>query len=101
MLIRGEKMDGFFGKPKKEWIQARCVIADLFTVGDDEWPSEFRIEPRMGEFVESTTGRRLKIIRVTHKFEDYRPLIELELGKDMTSVTPTEGGTPSVSMEPE
>jgi hypothetical protein len=90
-----------FNKPPREWIKAQCVIADLFTVGDDSWPGEFRIVPREGDFVESTTGRRLKIVRVTHKIDDYRPVIELELGKDMTSVTPTEGGVGAVSMEPE
>jgi hypothetical protein len=82
-----------FGRPsEKGRIKAYCVVADLFNVGDDTWPTEFVMEPREGEFVESSDGRRLKIIRVVHRRGDYEPVIELELGKDMTSVTPTEGG---------
>ena len=82
-----------FPKPEEaKWVKAICVIPDMFMVGSDNWPTEFRIEPREGEFVESNDGRRLKIIRVTHKSGDEGPVIELELGKDVSSVTPTEGG---------
>jgi len=80
-------------EPEKKWINARCIIPDLFSVGDDQWPTEFAMEPREGEFVESLDGgRRLKIVRVVHRKGDYEPVIELELGTDRTSVTPTEGG---------
>lgn len=82
-----------FGKPDDtRWVTAYCVIPDIMTVGDDRWPTKFRYEPRMGEFVESTDGRRLKIIQVTHREGDGGPVVELELGKDITSVTPMEGG---------
>ena len=75
--------------PETKWVKAICVIADLFTVGDDSWPTEFRIAPREGDFVESNQGRRLKVIRVTHKIGNESPVLELELGRDVTSVTPT------------
>jgi len=86
-------MPMFFSKPdESKWIKARCVIPDIMTVGDDTWPTEFRMEPRMGEFVESSDGRRLKIIQVTYRKGEDGPLIELELGADRSSVTPSEGG---------
>ena len=84
--------------PEKKWVKAYCVIPDMFNVGDDSFPTEFAMEPREGEFVESSDGRRLKIIRVIHRRGDYEPVIELELGSDNTSVTPTEGGGTSVAM---
>jgi hypothetical protein len=95
-------MPSFFNKPAEtKWVKAICVIADMFSVGEDSWPTEFRVLPKEGDFVESDQGRRLKIIRVTHKKGDYDPVVELELGRDITSVTPTEGGTPAIGMEPE
>ena len=83
-----------FGKePEKKYIKAFCVIPDMFDVGDDSWPTEFAKEPREGEFVESLDGnRRLKIIKVIHRKGDYEPVIELELGRDNSSVTPSGGG---------
>ena len=91
----------FAKPPENRWIKAQCVIADLFSVSDDQWPSEFRTVPREGDFVESNSGRRMKIVRVTHRQGDYEPVIELELGNDTTDVTPTSGGSTQVSMESE
>jgi hypothetical protein len=42
--------------------------------------------------VETPSGRALKIIRVLHAFENDQPVTYLELGRDISSSTPTEGG---------
>ena len=78
--------------PESKWTKGVCVIADLFSVRDDSWPTEFRITPREGDFVESDKGRRLKVIRVTHKAGEDSPMVELELGSGDAQVTPSEGG---------
>ena len=84
-------LNSMFGKPQSNWIKATCVV-DMWNVGSDTWPTEFRVLPQMGDFVESTEGRVLKVIQVTHKKGDYEPQVVLQLGQDNTSVTPTEGG---------
>lgn len=93
-----------FSRPPEEpeFIKAICVIPDLFSVGDDVWPSLFRMEPRVGDYVESNLGRRLRVNDVIHKMIDFEPQIELELGRSSVSdVTPSEGGAFGVEMEPE
>ena len=92
--------NSIFGKPQNNWIKATCVV-DMFNVGNDEWPTEFRVLPNAGDFVESKDGRMLKIVQVTHKHGDYEPQVVLRLGMDNTSVTPMEGGGAAVSMESE
>jgi len=84
----------FAKPPENKWVRAQCVIPDLFSVTDDQWPSEFRVVPREGDFVESSAGRTKKITRVIHRFDDGQPVIQLELGDDKTRVTPMSGGAP-------
>jgi hypothetical protein len=68
-----------------------------FTVSDaaqDIWPNYFVELPRPGDYIISSSGRRLVILTVAHKLdENQEPMIELEIGpQKMTEVSPVEGG---------
>ena len=74
------------------YIRGYCVVEGDFGNDGDVWPSRFIAVPRQGEFVRSSTGRTLKIQQVTYvlsKSPPHAPIIEVQLGNDNTSVTPT------------
>jgi hypothetical protein len=57
------------------------------------WPKYTQFPPRLGDFIQASSGERKKIIEIIHSVnEEGDPLTVLILGSDTTSVTPTEGG---------
>ena len=59
-----------------------------------DWPKLFSFPPRVGDFVQSSTGESKKIIEVVHfAMGDGSPGVVVRLGDDNTSSTPTEGGS--------
>jgi hypothetical protein len=86
-----------FHEPRK-WIKGVCINPMAAFGDDEEWPKLFQYPPREGEFVESASGRTLKVIKVSHAIEEGVPIVYYELGRDLTSSTPTEGAGQDVTV---
>lgn len=75
------------------WIKARVIVKKLVdTDNDQDWPKFFLSVPQRGDKVRTPAGRVLDVLSVVHTHIDGSPLIEVEIGIDEQSVTPTEGG---------
>lgn len=77
-------------KPPNHWVKAVCIdVTDSYS--EKNWPNYFYFPPREGDFVEAQDGSSLKIIQVTHAYENGEPIVYLKLGRDMTSASPSGG----------
>lgn len=56
-------------------IDGRCVT-NLDKFWREEWPRDFAFAPRVGDSVESRSGKKLSVVQVTHLFDG---TIEVEL----------------------
>lgn len=61
---------------------------------DETWPDRLSVIPRVGDYIESTSGRKLQVLSLVHTADQRGlPYIIVEIGKQKSSdVTPTEGG---------
>ena len=97
MLVQGYPTGPMFrqdmNRQNPNWIKAVCINQTESQMGSDEdWPTLFQFPPREGDFVSTPEGRTLKIIRVIHTIEGNEPIVYLDIAKDITSSTPTDGG---------
>ena len=80
--------------PKIDGIKVICLRENTLSFeSSGEWPKVFSFPPRVGDFVQSSTGESKKITEVVHfSMGDGSPGVVVRLGDDNTSSTPTEGG---------
>lgn len=47
----------------------------------EKWPTAFAFPPRVGDSVQAQSGRKLKVVQVTHYIAEYdgQPGVEVEL----------------------
>lgn len=67
-------------------METRSVVAGYCTTNLDEyrreeWPKHFVAVPRVGERVESKSGKSLRVVGVTHAIHDGTPKIRVELNR--------------------
>ena len=73
------------------YIRAACV--ELDNPGfDNEWPTHFVVRPMEGDLVKSQSGKIAKISNVVHLMGAGEPILLLELTRNISGVTPMEGG---------
>lgn len=55
----------------------------------EEWPREFAVIPKLGEWVEAKSKRCLKVAQITHKYDFFnkKPFIEVELTNGRNGAT--------------
>lgn len=62
--------------------KARC-FTNLDDFKREDWPDEFAFPPRVGDYVESRSGKRLKVVSIMHSGgytgPSSRPLVVVEL----------------------
>lgn len=51
-----------------ELVKVRCYT-NLDSFSKEEWPI-YMYNPKVGDYVKSITGRRLRIVSITHLFND-------------------------------
>ena len=74
----------------------RSFVEYIIPEGDysqELWPPKLQFRPVIGDMVESIGGKRLVIMEVTHKLNDYEdPIVQLRLGRDKGGSSGTSGG---------
>jgi hypothetical protein len=58
-----------------------CCRTNLDNYEREEWPMDFIFPPKVGDYVESISGKRLMVCCVTHTWNkrDNCPFVEIEL----------------------
>lgn len=70
-------------KEEQEMITAKCVIL-LDSHKGEEWPRSFSVLPVIGHTVQSSSGKRLRVVGINHRphrdSKDFETVVEIELG---------------------
>ena len=87
-----------FGQPPpSNGIRIICIDDAMFG-GATEWPRATQFPPRVGDFLQASSGETKKISQIIHAAdENGSPMTVLVLGADNTESTPTEGGAVPVA----